>query len=179
MPLTVGGKITSLEEAAKYFKNGADKITLNTAAYLRPKLIKEITENFGSQSLVVSIDVKKIKKEYFVFIKNGLENTSDRLEKWIKYIQTLNIGEILINSIDRDGLKQGFDFKIYEKIKNQVRRPIIFCGGAGKFSHFKKCFKQEKINAVAAANIFHHYDQSYLKIKNYLFKNNILNVRKN
>ena len=177
MPITVGGKITKLSDIDELLSAGADKITINTMAYKKRDIISSSAKEFGSQCIVISIDVKKINNEYLVFVNNGKLNTEMKLQEWVKICQNEGAGEILINSIDRDGSKQGYDFKILDKIKKKISVPLIFCGGAGKWDDFKKCIKKHEIDAAAAANIFHHYDQSDYLVKKYLTDNNIKNIR--
>ncbi len=177
IPITIGGKIKKLSQIYKYLERGADKISINSGAFEQKDLIKNAAKEFGSQCIVVSIDVKKIKGEYKVFIKNGSVNTNMKLENWVNIVQSEGAGEILINSIDRDGSKKGYDFKIIDKIKKQIRVPIIFCGGVGHWKDFKMALNKKEIDAVAAANIFHHFDQSDYLAKDYLIKHKIKNIR--
>jgi imidazole glycerol-phosphate synthase subunit HisF len=177
MPITIGGKIKNLNQIYAYLKNGADKISINSRAFKDPKFINEAAREFGSQCIVVSIDVKKINNKYKVFIDNGSTNTNIDLVDWVDIIQSEGAGEILINSIDRDGSKTGYDFKILDKLKNKIKIPLIFCGGVGHWKDFKMALKKKEIDAVAAANIFHHFDQSDYLAKDYLIKNKIKNIR--
>ena len=177
IPLTVGGKIKKLDQIYKYLKNGADKITINSHAFYEPKFINKAAKEFGSQSIVVSIDTKKIDNDYFVYINNGSKNTNMKLDKWVDIVQCEGAGELLINSIDRDGTKKGYDFKILDIIKKKIKIPLIFCGGVGHWKDFKIAINKKEIDAVAAANIFHHFDQSDYLAKDYLIKNNIKNIR--
>ena len=120
---------------------------------------------------------KKINGEYKVFIDNGFTNTGVNVDTWVDIVQSEGAGEILINSIDRDGTKIGYDFKILETIKKKIKIPLIFCGGVGHWKDFKKALTRKEIDAVAAANIFHHFDQSDYLAKDYLIKQNIKNIR--
>jgi cyclase len=153
MPITVGGKIKNLNDIEKLLSIGADKITINSASFNNRKLIINSAKEFGSQCIVVSIDVKKINKDYFVFINNGKTNTNLKLEEWVKICQSEGAGEILLNSIDRDGSKEGYDFEILNKIKKIINIPLIFCGGAGKWDDFRKCLIRKEVDAAAGANI--------------------------
>ena len=177
MPITVGGKIKNLNDIEKLLSIGADKITINSASFINRKLIINSAKEFGSQCIVVSIDVKKIDKEYFVFINNGKTNTNLKLEEWVKICQSEGAGEILLNSIDRDGSREGYDFEILNKIKKIINIPLIFCGGAGKWDDFRKCLIRKEVDAAAGANIFHHYDQSDYLAKKYLTQHKIKNIR--
>ena len=176
IPITIGGKIKYLNQIYKYLENGADKIAINSYAFKDKNFINKAAKEFGSQCIVVSIDVKKIKDDYKVFIDNGTTNTNMNLETWVDIVQKEGAGEILINSIDRDGSKIFFDFNILKKIK-KIKVPIIFCGGVGHWKDFKTALNKKEIDAVAAANIFHHFDQSDYLAKDYLIKENIKNIR--
>ncbi len=176
IPLTVGGKINNLKQIYNYLRNGADKVSINSYAFRNKKFINLAAKEFGSQCIVISIDVKKVNKDYKVFIENGTKNTNICLDEWINIVQSEGAGEILINSIDRDGTKKGYDFKILNAIRN-IKIPLIFCGGVGKWKDFKLALDKKKIDAVAAANIFHHFDQSDYLAKDYLMRNNIKNIR--
>lgn len=176
MPITVGGKISNLKDIDNLLSAGADKITINTAAYKKKGIIINSAKEFGSQCIVISIDVKKINNEYFVIVNNGKLNTGIRLQEWINICQNEGAGEILINSIDRDGSKIGYDFNILSKLK-KITVPLIFCGGAGKWEDFKKCLRRKEVDAAAAANIFHHHDQSDYLAKKYLSDNKLKNIR--
>ena len=173
VPLTFGGGIKSLFQIEKLLLSGADKVSINSAAFLNPKIIEKSSEKFGSQSIVVSIDVKKSRNGYNVFIFNGKKDTQISLESWIKKAVDFGAGEILINSIDRDGTAKGFDLRILEKISSMVKVPIILCGGAGKSHHFLEGFKNTKVSALCAANIFHFQELSYVNIKSECLKNKI------
>lgn len=177
IPITIGGKINNLNLIYDYLKSGADKISLNTYAFKNVKFINDAAKEFGSQCIVISIDVKKINNDYKVFTENGKKNTNMNLNEWVKIVQSEGAGEILINSIDRDGTKKGYDFKILNSVKNKIKVPLIFCGGVGHWKDFKLGLKKKEIDAVAASNIFHHFDQSDYLAKDYLKKNNIQNIR--
>lgn len=177
MPMTLGGKIKSLSDVEKRFKVGADKIAINTSALDNPNFISEIAREFGSQSLIISIDVKFIDKKYFIFSNGGTIRRNLKIEEWVKIICNNGAGEILINSIDRDGSKTGYDIKLIKIIEKFSTIPIIACGGVGEWSHFYEAFSKTKIDAVAAANIFHHIDQSVFLAKKFLINKNI-HIRK-
>jgi len=177
IPITIGGKINNINLIYNYLKNGADKIAINSHAFNDKKFINKAAKEFGSQCIVVSIDVKKVGKKYMVFKNNGQIKTDLTLEHWINEVQSEGAGEILLNSIDRDGTKKGYDFKILNSIKNKIKVPLIFCGGVGHWNDFKLGLRKKEIDAVAASNIFHHFDQSDYLAKDYLKKNNIQNIR--
>ena len=177
MPLTYGGGITNLKQAVKILKYGADKISINSEAYLNSDLIRDCSNEFGSQSLVVSIDYKKIGNKHLVFIKNGKHNTEIEVETWIKKVQDLGAGEILLNSIEKDGMMNGYDTNFINKIKQFIKIPLIACGGAGSVNDFYNLLIQDKNNlAASAANIFQFTENSYQDIKKKLRISNI-NIR--
>jgi cyclase len=177
MPMTLGGKIKNLSDVEKRFKVGADKIAINTSALNNPNFISEIAKEFGSQCLVVSIDVKILDNQYVIFSNGGSLKRSVKFEEWIKIVCNNGAGEILINSIDKDGCKTGYDIKMIKIVEKCATIPIIACGGVGEWNHFYEGFAKTNIDAVAAANIFHYVDQSVFLAKKFLFNKNI-NVRK-
>lgn len=176
MPLTVGGGIKSINQINEYFKYGADKICINSEAVSNPNLIKKASEKYGSQSIVISIDVKKIKNNYIVFSENGKTNTNIEISEHIKNINNIGAGEILVNSIDRDGAGKGYDKILLNKILSLTKLPVIIMGGAGKFEHFYQIIKKSNVKAVAAANIFLYSENSYHKLNKYLYSKK-MNVR--
>ncbi len=177
MPTTIGGKIKSLKDVEKRLLIGADKVSINSAALKNPELINQVAKEFGSQSLVISIDVKKIKNQYKIFYDSGQTQSNYSLADWIKVICNNGAGELMINSIDRDGSQKGYDINLLKLTTKLSKIPVIALGGVGKFSHFYEGFKKTNIDAAAAANIFQHSDQSVFLAKQFLFKKNI-KVRK-
>jgi imidazole glycerol-phosphate synthase subunit HisF len=170
MPITVGGKIRNLSDVEVRLANGADKIAINTRALEDPKFITEIAHQFGSQCVVVSIDAKKIGSKYMVMRNGGKESTEMEASEWAKKIEAAGAGEIFINSVDRDGAKTGFDIKLLQAVANAVRIPVIACGGAGEWKHFAEALEETNVDAVAAANLFQHIDQSVYLAKKYLYE---------
>ena len=136
-----------------------------------------MAKEFGSQCVVISIDVKKINNKYRIFYNHGTELSHYSLEEWLKIIYNNGAGEVLINSIDRDGSKKGYDINLLKLVTKFSKLPVIACGGVGKFTHFYEGFKKTNIDAAAAANIFHYSDQSVFLAKNYLYEKKI-RVRK-
>lgn len=168
MPLTVGGGIKNLKDVEKYFKMGADKVSINSSFYSNPDLIYEVAKIYGSQSIVASIDLKKDdNRNYSAYVKNGKEKVKDSLKNYIKRIENLGAGELLINNIDRDGMASGYDLELLKIIQTTSKLPIIFAGGVGQFNDFLVGF-QNKLNAVAAGNIFHFTENSYFEAINFL-----------
>ena len=177
MPITIGGKINSLEDIEKRLKQGADKISLNTEAIIDPNFISIAAKEFGSQCIVISIDAKKNKENYYVY-NNKLSSLSRiKVLEFSKIIEDMGAGEILLNSVDQDGMGRGYDLNLIKLVSNSVKIPVIACGGVGDWPHFQEAFEETKTDAVAAANIFHYRDQSVYLAKKYLYENNS-NVRK-
>lgn len=169
LPLSVGGGITSLEEMRKVLLAGADKIIINQAAVRFPGLIQEGARVFGSQCIVVSIDVKiNAQQEYEVAIDSGKVLTGMDPVQWAKEVENLDAGEILLNSVDRDGTKQGYDLELIRQVQEAVNIPVIACGGVGKMSHLVEGFTKANAHAVSAANIFQYTEHSTIIAKAYL-----------
>lgn len=170
-PFTIGGGIKNIETARKYFHLGADKICINSAIYSNPDLINQIAKVFGSQAIVANIDVKRDESlNYCIYINNGKVKIDKTIEEYIDIIECSGAGELLINSIDNDGLALGYDMKLLELVKNKTKLPIIFMGGAGEWSHMLDVLNKG-VDAVAASNIFHFSENSYYEAVNYLNKN--------
>lgn len=170
MPITVGGKIRSIKDIELRLTRGADKISINTKALEDPKFITEAAHQFGSQCVVVSIDAKKMGSRYIVMSKRGKQPTELEATEWAKQVESLGAGEILLNSVDRDGAKTGFEIPLLQAVSEAVSIPVIGCGGAGDWSHFAEALEKTKVDAVAAANIFQHIDQSVYLAKKYLYE---------
>jgi cyclase len=176
IPFTVGGGIDSIELIREILENGADKISLNSAAVNNPDLINEASRIFGAQAIVVAIDVKKTGNNYKVFVKSGTENTGVDALEWAKEVEQRGAGEILLTSMDRDGTKSGFDNEITRMVSEAVNIPVIASGGAGSVKDLKEGFQRGKADGVLAASILHYKEVTISKIKKYLTENNI-NVR--
>lgn len=173
IPFTVGGGIQSVEDARLLLKSGADKVSINSAAVLNPGLITQISEAFGSQSLVVAIDIKKIENDWFVFIKGGTESTGILAIDWAKKVEELGAGELLITSMNNDGSKNGFALEITNAISEAVSIPVIASGGAGNSEHFIELFTKTEVSAGLAASIFHFNEVPISELKNVLKTQNI------
>jgi cyclase len=166
VPLTVGGGIHTLKDIRNVLKAGADKVSINTEAIKRPKFITESSEVFGSQCIVISIDVKiNDDGEYEVFIDSGKEPTGLEPIEWAKEVEELGGGEIFLTSIDRDGTKEGYDIDLIKSVSNSVDIPVIACGGVGKMQDFADGILKGNASAVSAANIFQHSEHSTLRAK--------------
>jgi imidazole glycerol-phosphate synthase subunit HisF len=177
MPLTFGGRIRNIEDIRLRLSAGADKITLNTQAVHNPEFITEAVEMFGSQCIVISIDVgindKGISE---VKTQRGKKWTGKHPVEWAKEVELRGAGEILLNSIDRDGTQEGYDIELINDVSNAVSIPVIAMGGVGKWDDFSDAITNGNASAVSAANIFHYTEQSVLNAKKYLFEKG-LNVR--
>ncbi|MCG8342709.1 MAG: imidazole glycerol phosphate synthase subunit HisF [Chlorobiales bacterium] len=168
IPLTVGGGISSVERARDAFLHGADKVSVNTAAVYAPELITKIAEKFGSQAVVVAIDVQKVGDKYVVHTHSGKELTKYEAVEWAHLVQDLGAGEILLTSMDRDGTKAGYDNEILRRISTTVHIPVIASGGAGNLEHLYEGFAKGRADAALAASIFHFRQYSIREAKEYL-----------
>ncbi len=174
IPLTVGGGINTLDDFDRVLKCGADKVSVNSGAIKNPALIEQAAKRYGDQCVVLSVDVKRVDGVFRVFAKGGRENTGMEALDWIKRGVNSGAGEIVVNSIDTDGVKQGFDLEMLEKVLSIVNVPVIASGGAGGISDFVDLFKTlPTIDAGLAASIFHFGEVSIRDLKKELHKNNI------
>lgn len=154
IPIAAGGGIRSLEDAELLFKSGADKIVLNSALIENPNLVEDLVKTYGSQSVVASIDYKFVDGRNEVYINDGSRKIELSLENYINYIEKLNVGEIYLNSIDKDGTGFGYDFDSIKNLKDNINLPLIIAGGAGNESHLIEGLKLDGVSAVATANLF-------------------------
>lgn len=168
IPFTVGGGISSVEDVSVLLSCGADKISVNTSAVLRPELIKELASQFGSQCVVLAIDTKFIDGEWFVFLNGGRTPTDIRTVEWAKQAVALGAGEILLTSMNNDGTKDGFALDITRAVSEAVNVPVIASGGAGTMEHFVDVFAQGKADAALAASIFHYKEIGIPELKHFL-----------
>lgn len=178
IPFTVGGGINSLEDMKKILRAGADKVSLNTAAVLNPDLIRQGSEFFGAQCIVVAIDAKYDEAwgTWRVFTHGGRKPTERQAVEWAQEAARLGAGEILLTSMDSDGEKNGFDIKLTRAISEAVTIPVIASGGAGNAEHFVEAFAEGKADAALAASIFHYKETSVNEVKHYL-KEKGVNIR--
>ncbi|MFA5059080.1 MAG: imidazole glycerol phosphate synthase cyclase subunit [Candidatus Omnitrophota bacterium] len=169
MPLTVGGGIRSVEDVRRLLACGADKVAINTAAFLTPDLIKESAREFGSQCIIVSVDVKKTSKgTYETAVLSGNKTTGLDPVEFSKKMQDLGAGEILLTSVDRDGTMLGYDVELTRKVSDAVSIPVIASGGAGSPEHVFDVLKEGKASAAAAASMYHFTQTTPLEVKKYL-----------
>ena len=169
IPLTVGGGIRTIEDFRMILSAGADKISVNSAALKRPELIKEAAEKFGSQCVVVAIDAKRRDGGGFdVYLNGGRVNTGKDAIEWAKEAEALGAGEILLTSMDCDGVKEGYDIELTKAISEAVRIPVIASGGAGKMEHFYDALTKGGADAALAASLFHFREMDIKDLKKYL-----------
>ena len=173
IPFTVGGGINSLEDAKIMVKNGADKVSINSAALKNPNLITALSHEFGSQFVVVAIDVKFTENNWMVFTKGGTEKTTWHAADWAKEAEKLGAGEILLTSMNNDGEKKGFALSITNQISQSVSIPVIASGGAGNAEHFAELFLKTEASAGLAASIFHYNEITIPDLKKNLKTQNI------
>lgn len=165
MPLTFGGRIRTMSQVDAFMAHGADKVIINTGVYKNPNLIREVVDKYGSQAIVCGIDVKNENGKYAMYIENGKTLVADDPVFYAKKVEGLGVGEIFLNSIDRDGTASGYDIPIIKLISDNVNIPVIAAGGAGSFSDFVKVAKETRVAAIAAGNIFNFTERAYVKAK--------------
>lgn len=174
IPLTVGGGINTVEDFDRVLKCGADKVSVNSGAIKTPDLICKAAKLYGDQCVVLSVDVKRVDGVFRVFAKGGRENTGMDAIEWIKRCVANGAGEVVVNSIDTDGVKKGFDLEMLEKVCDAVNVPVIASGGAGKIEDFITLFNTvPKVDAGLAASIFHFGEVSIKDLKKEMKRNNI------
>ena len=174
IPFSVGGGIRSVEDMRLVLENGADKVAVNTGAFNNPKLITDCANYFGRQCVILSLDARQVtKNRWNVFINGGTTDTGTSAVEWAKKAVSLGAGEILLTSIDTDGMKKGFDIELKKMIVKNVNVPIIASGGAGKINDFYEIFKKGNADAALAASLFHFGDLTIKEVKNYLKDKNI------
>jgi cyclase len=171
VPLTVGGGIKSVDDVRRITRVGADKAAINTHAVERPRLVSEIADIFGSQCVVVSIDCRREQDgSYQVYTHSGSRPTGLRPDDWARQVEALGAGEIFLNSIDRDGSKQGYDLELIRRVSDSVSIPVVACGGVGNYADFAPGVLEGGASAVAAANIFHFIEHSTIVAKAHLLR---------
>ena len=174
IPLTVGGGINTLDDFDRVLKCGADKVSVNSGAIRNPALIGEAAKRYGDQCVVLSVDVKRVDGQFHVFAKGGREDTGMEAIEWIRRGVDAGAGEIVVNSIDTDGVKGGFDLEMLQKVCDAVDVPVIASGGAGCIDHFTTLFQTlPRVDAGLAASIFHFGEVKIEDLKRELLKNGI------
>ncbi|MCI7249244.1 MAG: imidazole glycerol phosphate synthase subunit HisF [Clostridiales bacterium] len=168
IPLTVGGGINTLEDFDRVLKCGADKVSVNSGAIRNPGLIEQAAKKYGDQCVVLSMDIKRVDGSFKIFAKGGRENTGIDAMEWVVNGVNSGAGELVVNSIDTDGVKGGFDLELLDEIASRVNVPIIASGGAGKMEDFSELFRHRGIDAGLAASIFHYKEIKIRDLKEYL-----------
>ena len=175
IPLTVGGGINTVDDFDRVLKCGADKVSVNSGAIRNPRLIYEAAQKYGDQCVVLSADIKRVNGEFRVFAKGGREDTGMEAIDWIKRGVAMGAGEIVVNSIDTDGVKGGFDLEMLQAVCDAVNVPVIASGGAGSMAHFVELFKTiPDIDAGLAASVFHFGQIAIPDLKQELRRNDII-----
>ena len=173
IPFTVGGGIRTIDDFNKVLRAGADKVSVNSAAVRNPQLIHDAAEIFGSQCVVVAIDAKKKGDSWTVVVNGGrIDMNIDAIE-WAKKAEELGAGEILLTSMDTDGMKTGFDIELLNAVCDVVKIPVIASGGCGTLEHFSEVFQKTKASAALAASLFHYKELTVSQVKEHLEENNI------
>ena len=175
IPLTVGGGINTVADFDRVLKCGADKVSVNSGAIRNPQLIAQAAQKYGSQCVVLSVDVKRVDGQFRIFAKGGREDTGMEALGWIKKCVGLGAGEVVVNSIDTDGVKQGFDIPLLQAVCELVQVPVIASGGAGSVEHFTDLFRAvPTIDAALAASVFHFGQIPIPALKQVLRENDII-----
>jgi cyclase len=177
IPFTVGGGIASVETAKALLRAGADKISVNSSAVKNPQLIQELANEFGNQCVVVAIDIRRNDVNWTVHTHGGKKDTGIDALEWIKKVQDLGAGELLITSMDGDGTKDGFALDFYKKLKTFVKIPVIASGGAGSVAHFDELFANTFCTGALAASIFHYGEIPIPELKEKLSTNSSYRIR--
>ncbi|MDD5750201.1 MAG: imidazole glycerol phosphate synthase subunit HisF [Candidatus Pacebacteria bacterium] len=173
IPFTVGGGISSIEDVRNLLLAGADKVSICSAAVRDPGLVKRASEHFGAQCIVISIDAKRSASGWNVYIKGGTESTEVDAIAFAKKMEQLGAGELLVNSLDRDGTKKGFDIELLAKICGLVNIPVIASSGAGSMRDFLDVFQKAKVDAALGATIFHYQEIDLKDLKRFLSQNGL------
>ncbi len=175
IPFTVGGGISSVEDVQVLLQNGADKISVNTSAFRRPELVRELSNEFGSQCVVLAIDARQeADGEWYVYLNGGRVKTDTRCLDWARQGVALGAGEILLTSMNHDGTKQGFALDITRKLATELPVPVIASGGGGTMEHFETVFREAQADAALAASIFHFREVDIHALKGYLREKGIV-----
>ncbi len=174
IPFTVGGGIASVDDVRTLLYNGADKVSVNTAAFKRPELLQELSSEFGSQCVVLAIDTKQSEDgSWYVYLNGGRTKTEMECYEWAQKAVALGAGEILLTSMNNDGMKNGFAIDITRKLSTELPVPVIASGGAGTMGHFTEVFREAQADAALAASIFHFKEIGIPDLKQYLQENSI------
>ena len=173
IPLTVGGGINTLDDFDRVLKCGADKVSINSGAIKNPDIMEQAAKKYGDQCVVLSMDIKRVDGEFKLFTKGGRENTGIDAIQWAIDGVNRGAGELVVNSIDTDGVKNGFDLELLDILASKVNVPIIASGGAGNMQHFAELFSHPGMDAGLAASIFHRKEVNITDLKKYLRKEGV------
>ncbi|MGN7721427.1 imidazole glycerol phosphate synthase subunit HisF [Chitinophaga sp. 22620] len=173
IPFTVGGGISSVEDVSVLLNAGADKVSVNTAAFKNPQLLNDLSREFGSQCIVLAIDTRFEEGDWFVYLNGGRVKTEIRTTDWAKEAVDRGAGEILLTSMNNDGTKQGFALDITGRLSRNLHVPVIASGGAGTMEHFADVFEKAGADAALAASIFHYKEMEIPELKNFLYKRGV------
>jgi|TARA_B100000780_G_scaffold49689_1_gene30853 cyclase len=176
IPICVGGGIKKIENIVKLLDCGADRVIINSEAFRNKEFINDIGNIFGKQFISISIEAKKFNNEYYCMMDHGRENTNIKVNEWVKYINKLGVGEIIINSVDNDGMESGFDLSLIRLLDNNTKCPIVISGGAGNFNHFLEATKFDYISGLSASSVFHFNKINILDLKKSLKDNKVNTV---
>ena len=176
MPLTIGGGINSVDTIRELLLVGADKVIINTAAYTDENLIKESSEMFGKQCIIIGIDVKLEENQYVLYKNSGRIRCDISLKDHLKKLESIGAGEFFINDITRDGMMDGYDLGLIDLVNNNTRLPVIACGGAGNFKHLADAYLNTNVSGLAMASIYHFGDNNPIRARAYL-KNNGVSIK--
>jgi len=168
LPIAAGGGIRSLNDAYTLFNSGADKVVFNTTLIEQPDLVSSVAKIFGNQAVIASIDCKKEGNDYNIYIRNGSYNTGLKVQEFVSRIENLGVGEIYLNSIDRDGTGQGYDIELLSLASRATQLPIIACGGAGKYEHFVEAMEKGGVTATATANLYNFIVDGLIKARQFI-----------
>tara|TARA_B100001964_G_C14196240_1_gene583520 strand:+ start:696 stop:1451 length:756 start_codon:yes stop_codon:yes gene_type:complete len=173
IPICVGGGIKNIDHIIKLLNCGADRVIINSEALRNREFLNHAAEIFGKQFMSVSIEAKKLNNEYYCMMDHGRENSNIKVIDWIKFLNDNNVGEIIINSVDNDGMECGYDLSLIKLITNDVKCPIVISGGAGKPDDFTKAAKFNCISGLSASSVFHFNKLNILNLKKELKENNV------
>ena len=173
VPVCLGGGIRTLEYAKKLFESGADKIILNTSLFVNPSLIDEISQTFGAQAIIGHVDFKKRGKDYFIYTHNGEKEFSQLDSIYFEKLLSLNFGELLLHSMDKDGTGMNFDFDILQFLPKNNPKPLIFSGGAGNYHHLQEGLTKDEIDAVSTANLLNFVGEGLINARKVMLRNDL------
>jgi imidazole glycerol-phosphate synthase subunit HisF len=173
IPFTVGGGISSVEDVSVLLNAGADKVSVNTAAFRNPELLNGLSREFGSQCIVLAIDTRFEEGDWYVYLNGGRVKTETKTTDWAREAVERGAGEILLTSMNNDGTKQGFALDITARLSQNLHVPVIASGGAGTMEHFADVFEKAQADAALAASIFHYKEMEIPDLKTYLYKRGV------